>query len=45
VHLQVARLDADRIRITVRDAAGVDLIGPLEARRALAPPLLSEPGC
>lgn len=45
VHLQVARLDADRIRITVRDAAGADLIGPLEARRALAPPLLSEPGC
>ncbi|MBP7660383.1 MAG: hypothetical protein KA778_10295 [Burkholderiaceae bacterium] len=45
VRLQVVRIDADRIRMTLSDAAGVVLIGPLEARRAPAQPLLSEPGC
>ena len=45
VRLQVVRIDADRILMTLSDAAGVVLIGPLEARRAPAQPLLSEPGC
>ena len=44
-NLQVVPIDIDRIRITVRDAAGVELIGPLDARRAAAPATLSEPGC
>jgi len=43
--LQVVPIDADRIRITVRDAAGVAVIGPLDASRTGVSPALREPGC
>ena len=43
--LQVVPIDADRIRMTVRDANGAVLIGPLEARRVATPTGLNQPVC